>query len=190
MLNFISPDTFLSHTQHCPSTPLWLKRWLFHRAVGAATLGGGHKGLGCCLIPSTSSFLSTAPAQAQIIHAGQACVVKEDNISERVYTIREGDTLVLQCLVTGHPRPQVSFQPCLSPMLPTALLCSLHRKHNCGQWGAQLSPTCWSQVGMSHSTSTSLLSYEASSLTSMENSPQSFAGAYADLLVVFSSPKN
>ncbi|XP_019382546.1 PREDICTED: MAM domain-containing glycosylphosphatidylinositol anchor protein 1 isoform X1 [Gavialis gangeticus] len=50
-----------------------------------------------------------APAQAQIIHAGQACVVKEDNISERVYTIREGDTLVLQCLVTGHPRPQVRW---------------------------------------------------------------------------------
>ncbi|XP_053315805.1 MAM domain-containing glycosylphosphatidylinositol anchor protein 1 [Spea bombifrons] len=50
-----------------------------------------------------------APAQAQIIHAGQACVVKEDNISERVYTIREGDTMVLQCLVTGHPRPQVRW---------------------------------------------------------------------------------
>ncbi|XP_078503495.1 MAM domain-containing glycosylphosphatidylinositol anchor protein 1 [Lissotriton helveticus] len=50
-----------------------------------------------------------APAQAQIIHAGQACVVKEDNISERVYTIRERDTLVLQCLVTGHPRPQVRW---------------------------------------------------------------------------------
>ncbi|XP_073194643.1 MAM domain-containing glycosylphosphatidylinositol anchor protein 1 isoform X5 [Lepidochelys kempii] len=50
-----------------------------------------------------------APAQAQIIHAGQACVVKEDNISERVYTIRESDTLVLQCLVTGHPRPQVRW---------------------------------------------------------------------------------
>ncbi|XP_030879230.1 MAM domain-containing glycosylphosphatidylinositol anchor protein 1-like, partial [Leptonychotes weddellii] len=48
-------------------------------------------------------------AQAQIVHAGQACVVKEDNISERVYTIREGDTLVLQCLVTGHPRPQVRW---------------------------------------------------------------------------------
>uniref|UniRef100_A0A8D0G5L0 MAM domain containing glycosylphosphatidylinositol anchor 1 n=1 Tax=Sphenodon punctatus TaxID=8508 RepID=A0A8D0G5L0_SPHPU len=46
---------------------------------------------------------------AQIIHAGQACVVKEDNISERVYTIREGDTLVLQCLVMGHPRPQVRW---------------------------------------------------------------------------------
>lgn len=55
--------------------------------------------------------LPPAPAQAQIVHAGQACVVKEDNISERVYTIREGDTLVLQCLVTGHPRPQVSPRP-------------------------------------------------------------------------------
>ncbi|KAM3930665.1 MAM domain-containing glycosylphosphatidylinositol anchor protein 1 isoform 2-T2 [Leptodactylus fuscus] len=50
-----------------------------------------------------------APAQAQIIHAGQACVVKEDNMSERVYTIREGDTLVLQCLISGHPRPQVRW---------------------------------------------------------------------------------
>uniref|UniRef100_G1TEN7 MAM domain containing glycosylphosphatidylinositol anchor 1 n=1 Tax=Oryctolagus cuniculus TaxID=9986 RepID=G1TEN7_RABIT len=50
-----------------------------------------------------------APAQAQIVHAGQACVVKEDNVSERVYTIREGDTLVLQCLLTGHPRPQVRW---------------------------------------------------------------------------------
>ncbi|XP_052019560.1 MAM domain-containing glycosylphosphatidylinositol anchor protein 1 [Apodemus sylvaticus] len=50
-----------------------------------------------------------APAQAQIVHAGQACVVKEDNVSERVYTIRESDTLVLQCLVTGHPRPQVRW---------------------------------------------------------------------------------
>ncbi|XP_063774936.1 LOW QUALITY PROTEIN: MAM domain-containing glycosylphosphatidylinositol anchor protein 1 [Pseudophryne corroboree] len=50
-----------------------------------------------------------APAQAQIIHAGHACVVKEDNMSERVYTIREGWTLVLQCLVSGHPRPQVRW---------------------------------------------------------------------------------
>lgn len=53
------------------------------------------------------------------MHAGQACVVKEDNISERVYTIREGDTLVLQCLVTGHPRPQVSPWPGLSRPLLT-----------------------------------------------------------------------
>lgn len=55
------------------------------------------------------------------MHAGQACVVKEDNVSERVYTIREGDTLVLQCLVTGHPRPQVSpalaLAPCVGPEL-------------------------------------------------------------------------
>ncbi|KAI7805265.1 putative MAM domain-containing glycosylphosphatidylinositol anchor protein 1-like [Triplophysa rosa] len=49
------------------------------------------------------------PANAQIVHSGQACVVKEDNISERIYTIREGDTLVLQCLVKGHPRPQVRW---------------------------------------------------------------------------------
>ncbi|XP_019909389.2 MAM domain-containing glycosylphosphatidylinositol anchor protein 1 isoform X2 [Esox lucius] len=50
-----------------------------------------------------------APANAQIAHSGQACVVKEDNISERIYTIREGDRLELQCLVKGHPRPQVRW---------------------------------------------------------------------------------
>ncbi|XP_069464862.1 MAM domain-containing glycosylphosphatidylinositol anchor protein 1 isoform X2 [Ambystoma mexicanum] len=62
------------------------------------------------LVPgSTQAQGVYAPAQAQIIHGGQACVVKEDNISERVYTIRERDTLVLQCLVTGHPRPQVRW---------------------------------------------------------------------------------
>ncbi|KAI1895183.1 hypothetical protein AGOR_G00103670 [Albula goreensis] len=55
------------------------------------------------------SSVPTAPANAQIVHSGQACVVKEDNISERIYTIREGDTLVLQCLVKGHPRPQVRW---------------------------------------------------------------------------------
>ncbi len=52
----------------------------------------------------------TAPANAQIVHSGAACNVKDDNISERIYTIKEGDTLVLQCLVKGHPRPQVSTQ--------------------------------------------------------------------------------
>ncbi|XP_069034678.1 MAM domain-containing glycosylphosphatidylinositol anchor protein 1 isoform X2 [Lepisosteus oculatus] len=50
-----------------------------------------------------------APANAQIVHSGQACVVKDDNMSERIYTIREGDMLVLQCLVKGHPRPQVRW---------------------------------------------------------------------------------
>ncbi|XP_056424647.1 MAM domain-containing glycosylphosphatidylinositol anchor protein 1 isoform X3 [Hyla sarda] len=62
------------------------------------------------LLPGSGSGQGAyAPAQAQIIHAGQACVVKEDNMSERVYTIREGDTLVLQCLISGHPRPQVRW---------------------------------------------------------------------------------
>lgn len=62
------------------------------------------------LLPGSSRGQGAyAPAQAQIIHAGQACVVKEDNMSERVYTIREGDTLVLQCLISGHPRPQVRW---------------------------------------------------------------------------------
>ncbi|XP_014065463.1 MAM domain-containing glycosylphosphatidylinositol anchor protein 1 [Salmo salar] len=50
-----------------------------------------------------------APANAKIVHEGQACVVKDDNISERIYTIREGDHLVLKCLVKGHPLPQVRW---------------------------------------------------------------------------------
>nr|XP_023648898.1 MAM domain-containing glycosylphosphatidylinositol anchor protein 1 isoform X2 [Paramormyrops kingsleyae] len=50
-----------------------------------------------------------APSNAQIVHSGQACLVKEDNINDRIYTIREGDTLVLQCLVKGHPKPQVRW---------------------------------------------------------------------------------
>uniref|UniRef100_A0AAQ6AII5 MAM domain containing glycosylphosphatidylinositol anchor 1 n=1 Tax=Amphiprion ocellaris TaxID=80972 RepID=A0AAQ6AII5_AMPOC len=44
-----------------------------------------------------------------IVHSGAACNVKDDNISERIYTIKEGDTLVLQCIVKGHPRPQVRW---------------------------------------------------------------------------------
>uniref|UniRef100_A0AAX7USA9 MAM domain containing glycosylphosphatidylinositol anchor 1 n=1 Tax=Astatotilapia calliptera TaxID=8154 RepID=A0AAX7USA9_ASTCA len=51
----------------------------------------------------------TAPANAQIVHSGAACNVKDDNMSERIYTIKEGDTLVLQCIVKGHPRPQVRW---------------------------------------------------------------------------------
>uniref|UniRef100_A0AAV2LQ90 Ig-like domain-containing protein n=1 Tax=Knipowitschia caucasica TaxID=637954 RepID=A0AAV2LQ90_KNICA len=50
-----------------------------------------------------------SPANAQIVHSGAACNVKDDNISERIYTIKEGDTLVLQCIVKGHPRPQVRW---------------------------------------------------------------------------------
>lgn len=63
-------------------------------------------GCGVCVCVSMPSF--TAPANAQIVHSGAACNVKDDNMSERIYTIKEGDTLVLQCIVKGHPRPQVS----------------------------------------------------------------------------------
>lgn len=49
----------------------------------------------------------TAPPAVRIIHSGQGCNVEEEGYSERVFTIREGGTLELQCLVTGHPRPQV-----------------------------------------------------------------------------------
>ncbi|XP_038154573.1 MAM domain-containing glycosylphosphatidylinositol anchor protein 2-like isoform X2 [Cyprinodon tularosa] len=62
------------------------------------------------------SFLQGAQSQGvyasptvRIVHAGQACNVEEEQYSERVYTIREGETLELQCLVTGHPRPQIRW---------------------------------------------------------------------------------
>lgn len=41
--------------------------------------------------------------------------MEEERHTERVYTIREGETLELTCLVTGHPRPQVSSFP---PSIP------------------------------------------------------------------------
>ncbi|XP_037098206.1 MAM domain-containing glycosylphosphatidylinositol anchor protein 2 isoform X3 [Syngnathus acus] len=51
----------------------------------------------------------TAPPTVRIVHSGQACNVEEERLSERVYTIKEGETLELVCLVTGHPRPQVRW---------------------------------------------------------------------------------
>ncbi|XP_043916261.1 MAM domain-containing glycosylphosphatidylinositol anchor protein 1 [Protopterus annectens] len=63
-----------------------------------------------CLLPQWSWAQGVyAPAHAQIVHSGQACVIKDDIISDGVYTIREGDTLELKCLVKGHPRPQVRW---------------------------------------------------------------------------------
>ncbi|NWR04642.1 MDGA2 protein, partial [Paradoxornis webbianus] len=47
-----------------------------------------------------------APPTVRIVHSGLACNIEEERYSERVYTIREGETLELTCLVTGHPRPQ------------------------------------------------------------------------------------
>nr|XP_021326631.1 MAM domain-containing glycosylphosphatidylinositol anchor protein 2-like [Danio rerio] len=49
------------------------------------------------------------PPTVRIAHSGHACNVEEERFSERVYTIREGETLELSCLVTGHPRPQIRW---------------------------------------------------------------------------------
>uniref|UniRef100_A0AAX7UYF9 MAM domain containing glycosylphosphatidylinositol anchor 2a n=1 Tax=Astatotilapia calliptera TaxID=8154 RepID=A0AAX7UYF9_ASTCA len=59
----------------------------------------------CALLLSRSD----TSAQMRIVHSGQACNVEEERYSERVYTIKEGETLELQCLVTGHPRPQIRW---------------------------------------------------------------------------------
>ncbi|TSK58172.1 MAM domain-containing glycosylphosphatidylinositol anchor protein 2 [Bagarius yarrelli] len=50
-----------------------------------------------------------APPTVRIVHSGHACNVEEERYTERVYTIREGETLELTCLVTGHPRPQIRW---------------------------------------------------------------------------------
>ncbi|XP_054653024.1 MAM domain-containing glycosylphosphatidylinositol anchor protein 2 isoform X2 [Dunckerocampus dactyliophorus] len=50
-----------------------------------------------------------APPTVRIVHSGPACSVEEERHNERVYTIREGETLEVLCLVTGHPRPQVRW---------------------------------------------------------------------------------
>lgn len=54
-------------------------------------------------------FFNAAPPSVRIIHSGHACNIEEERYTERVYTIREGETLELTCLVSGHPRPQVRF---------------------------------------------------------------------------------
>ncbi|XP_067894990.1 MAM domain-containing glycosylphosphatidylinositol anchor protein 2 isoform X3 [Heterodontus francisci] len=50
-----------------------------------------------------------APPTVSIMHSGQACNIEEERYTERVYTIREGETLELACLVSGHPRPQIRW---------------------------------------------------------------------------------
>ncbi|KAI4885430.1 hypothetical protein NFI96_018059, partial [Prochilodus magdalenae] len=52
----------------------------------------------------------STPPTVRIVHSGHACNVEEERYTERVYTIREGETLELTCLVTGHPRPQMRQQ--------------------------------------------------------------------------------
>uniref|UniRef100_A0A673MWH0 MAM domain-containing glycosylphosphatidylinositol anchor protein 2-like n=1 Tax=Sinocyclocheilus rhinocerous TaxID=307959 RepID=A0A673MWH0_9TELE len=54
-------------------------------------------------------ILTKAPPNVRIIHSGHACNIEEERYTERVYTIREGETLKLTCLVSGHPRPQIRW---------------------------------------------------------------------------------
>uniref|UniRef100_A0A6Q2ZJ53 MAM domain containing glycosylphosphatidylinositol anchor 2a n=1 Tax=Esox lucius TaxID=8010 RepID=A0A6Q2ZJ53_ESOLU len=50
-----------------------------------------------------------SPPTVRIVHSGHACNIEEEHYTERVYTIREGETLELACLVSGHPRPQIRW---------------------------------------------------------------------------------
>uniref|UniRef100_A0A3B4AHF5 MAM domain containing glycosylphosphatidylinositol anchor 2a n=1 Tax=Periophthalmus magnuspinnatus TaxID=409849 RepID=A0A3B4AHF5_9GOBI len=62
----------------------------------------------CAVVCDVSSRGSTAPT-VRIVHAAPACDVDEDRFTEGVHTIREGQTLELLCLVSGHPRPQIRW---------------------------------------------------------------------------------
>ncbi|XP_067319250.1 MAM domain-containing glycosylphosphatidylinositol anchor protein 2 isoform X3 [Anolis sagrei] len=92
--------------------------------LGEGEEGGGRRGgplptfflllLGGLLLlfllpPGASAQGVYAPPTVRIIHSGLACNIEEERYSERVYTIREGETLELTCLVTGHPRPQIRW---------------------------------------------------------------------------------
>ncbi|CAL8314178.1 unnamed protein product [Boreogadus saida] len=77
---------------------------------------------------STGSCFVSAPPTVRIVHSGHACNVEEERHTERVYTIREGETLELTCLVTGHPRPQgvtVAIARSIRPRKILGELCAL-----------------------------------------------------------------
>lgn len=87
-----------------------LPSWGSARMPGCCGGGGSERAAGMRAVMLTW-FLSlglAAPPTVRIVHSGLACNIEEERYSERVYTIREGETLELTCLVTGHPRPQVS----------------------------------------------------------------------------------
>ncbi|XP_039922190.1 MAM domain-containing glycosylphosphatidylinositol anchor protein 2 [Hirundo rustica] len=69
----------------------------------------GLLGLLTVLLEGSSGQGVYAPPTVRIVHSGLACNIEEERYSERVYTIREGETLELTCLVTGHPRPQIRW---------------------------------------------------------------------------------
>uniref|UniRef100_A0AAR2IMG1 MAM domain containing glycosylphosphatidylinositol anchor 2 n=1 Tax=Pygocentrus nattereri TaxID=42514 RepID=A0AAR2IMG1_PYGNA len=58
---------------------------------------------------NNSKVFTETPPTVRIVHSGHACNVEEERYTERVYTIREGETLELTCLVTGHPRPHIRW---------------------------------------------------------------------------------
>ncbi|XP_009892226.1 PREDICTED: MAM domain-containing glycosylphosphatidylinositol anchor protein 2 [Charadrius vociferus] len=74
--------------------------------------GGGSEqapGMRAVMLTWFLSLGLAAPPTVRIVHSGLACNIEEERYSERVYTIREGETLELTCLVTGHPRPQIRW---------------------------------------------------------------------------------
>lgn len=103
-----------------------------------------------------------APANAQIVHSGAACNVKDDNISERIYTIKEGDALVLQCIVKGHPRPQVSSQTAcwctvICMLMPILLTFS--------EWAGRVWDNCSRTLGVSRGSEHKLSAIQVAALS-------------------------
>lgn len=98
-------------------------------------------------LAANTALSSTAPPTVRIIHSGNACNVEEERHTERVYTIREGETLELTCLVTGHPRPQVreSTQPAARypPHLRFLLLGQIYTKPAFNYWRFKFALCTW-----------------------------------------------
>ncbi|XP_078515819.1 MAM domain-containing glycosylphosphatidylinositol anchor protein 2 isoform X3 [Lissotriton helveticus] len=98
--------------------PHWVSQQLLEAT--AASLGYVHANVKMDLVYCVVGLLTVllegvagqgvyAPPTVRIVHSGLACNIEEERYSERVYTIREGETLELTCLVTGHPRPQIRW---------------------------------------------------------------------------------
>lgn len=110
----------LTSSYHCDLFLIW-RLWFAESCLTTPVRAEAGDDIHCADLPAGNTIfndahqhsvlclcLCTAPPTVQIVHSGHACNVEEERYSERVYTIKEGETLELKCHVTGHPRPQVN----------------------------------------------------------------------------------